>query len=197
MTGDPGVARRIAILGGTFDPVHVGHLILAACARDQLACDEVLLIPNRRSPLKEPGPAASFAHRLAMLQCAIGDTPRLRVSDIEGHRESPSYTVDTLGALRESYPDDELFLIVGGDAMQDFAHWHEAGRVQQLAHIAVVGRRGDVPHDDRIASIIDMPRIDISASDIRARIARKERIDFLTPASVIAYIEEHRLYQSA
>lgn len=131
-----------------------------------------------------------------MLRCAIGDTPRLHVSDIEGHRESPSYTVDTLAALRENYPDDELFLIVGGDAMRDFAHWHEADRVRRLARIAVVGRRGDIPHDDRIASVIDMPRIDISASEIRARIAREERIDFLTPASVIAYIEEHRLYQS-
>lgn len=191
------MARRIAILGGTFDPVHVGHLILAVCARDQLVCDEVLLIPNRRSPLKEPGPVASFAHRLAMLRCAVGDTPRLRVSDIEGRRDSPSYTVDTLATLRETSPDDELFLIVGGDAMRDFAHWYEAERVQQLAQIAVVRRHGDIPHDDRIASIIDMPRIDISASDIRARIARDDRIDFLTPAPVIAYIQEHHLYHSA
>jgi len=191
------VARRVAILGGTFDPVHVGHLILATCARDQLACDEVLLIPNRRSPLKDPGPVASFADRLAMLNGAIGQTPGLRVSDIEGHRDDPSYTVETLAALRETHPEAELFLIVGGDAMRDFTHWHEADRVQQLARIAVVGRRGDIPHDDRIASIIDMPRIDISASEIRARISRGERIDFLTPAPVVVYIEKHGLYQTA
>ncbi len=191
------VARRIAILGGTFDPVHTGHLILATCARDQLSCDKVLLIPNVQSPLKPSGPVASFADRLAMLERAIGDTPGLQVSDIEGHRERPSYTVDTLTALHDMYPQDELYLIVGGDAMRDFGHWHEADRVQELAQIAVVARRGAIPlADDRIACIIEMPRIDISASAIRARVGQGLRIDFLTPASVVAYINEHRLYHS-
>lgn len=188
---------RIAILGGTFDPVHTGHLILATCARDQLSCDEVVLIPNVQSPLKPAGPVASFADRLAMLKRAIGDTPGLQVSDIEGHGDSPSYTVDTLAALHDLYPQDELYLIVGGDAMRDFAHWRQAARVQQLARIAVVARGGEVPpKDDRVACIIEMPRIDISASAIRARVSQGRRIDFLTPAPVVTYIDEHHLYQS-
>ncbi len=192
------MARRIGILGGTFDPVHFGHLILAACACDQLSCDELLLIPNVRSPLKRSGPVASFADRLAMLKLAMGRTPKLSVNDIEGERHSPSYTVDTLAALRNACPDDELFLIVGGDAMRDFANWHEADRVQQLARIAVVARLGESPsQDDRVAHIIDMPRIDISASEIRSRVARRLRIDFLTPVPVIAYINDHGLYQAS
>jgi nicotinate-nucleotide adenylyltransferase len=192
------MARRIGILGGTFDPVHLGHLILAVCARDQLACGELLLIPNVRSPIKPKGPVASFADRLAMIKLAIGQTPRLSVSDIEGRRESPSYTVDTLTALHAAYPDDELYLIVGSDAMRDFAAWHEAGRVPQLARIAVVARHGEQPvHDARVAQVIDMPRIDVSASDIRARIGRGLPIDFLTPPAVAAYIQQHALYRTS
>jgi nicotinate-nucleotide adenylyltransferase len=191
------VVRRIGILGGTFDPVHLGHLILAACARDQLACDELLFIPNVRSPIKPEGPIASFADRLAMITLAIGQTPRFAVSDIEGHRAGPSYTIDTLGALRAAHPDAELYLIVGSDAMRDFANWHEAGRVLRLARIAVVARQGEQPADDpRVAQAIDMPRIDVSASAIRARIGRGLSIDFLTPVPVAAYIHKHALYRT-
>jgi nicotinate-nucleotide adenylyltransferase len=133
-----------------------------------------------------------------MIELAIGQTPRLSVSDIEGRREGPSYTADTLTALHAAYPDDELYLIVGSDAMRDFATWHDAGRVPQLARIAVVARHGEQPgRDARVAQVIDMPRIDVSASDIRARVSRGWPIDFLTPPPVAAYIQQHTLYRSS
>ena len=191
------MARRVGILGGTFDPVHIGHLILAVCAREQLPCDELVLMPNVRSPLKAAGPVASFADRLAMLRLATDQTHGISVSDLEGERDGPSYTVDTLSAFHARHPDDELYLIVGNDAMKDFAAWHESERVQALARIAVVSRLGEPPlPDPRVATIIDMPRIDVSASRVRERVSRGLTIDFLTPAPVAAYIQRHGLYRS-
>ena len=192
------MARRVGILGGTFDPVHIGHLILAVCAREQLPCEELVLMPNVRSPLKAAGPVASFADRLAMLRLAAAQTHGVSVSDLEGERDGPSYTVDTLLAFHTRHPGDELYLIVGGDAMKDFSAWHESERVQELARIAVVSRLGERPPlDQRVAKVIDMPRIDVSASRIRERVSHGLTIDFLTPAPVAAYIEQHGLYRTS
>jgi nicotinate-nucleotide adenylyltransferase len=190
------VARRIGILGGTFDPVHLGHLVLAASARDQLATDVLLLIPNYQSPLKPGQPHASFTDRMEMLKLAIEGTVGFTISDIEGRRQGVSYMIDTLDALQKQYPDDALHLIMGSDASSDLASWHESERILEMAQIAAVARSGAVPqHGSHVSETIVMPRVDISASQIRDRLARGLSIDFLTPAPVVAYIREHGLYR--
>ncbi len=191
------MARRIGILGGTFDPVHIGHLILASCARDQLDTDDFLFIPNARSPLKAAAPVASFADRLEMLRLAIGDVRGFRVSDIEGRRGGISYMVETLKELRTLFPDSDFFLILGADSARDLPRWRESHAVLQMVQLALVTRDGVLPDEGAPGSrVIQMPRIDISASAIRAQVAAGASIDFLTPAAVASYIARVGLYRS-
>ena len=189
--------RRIGILGGTFDPAHIGHLILASCAQDQLRTDEFILIPNSRSPLKTGEPVAPFADRLEMLRLALGETKRMTGSDVEGIRGGVSYMVDTLRTLSDMYPGAQLHLVLGSDSVRDLPLWKDSSTILHLASLAVVDREGltptDVPHG---ASTIQMPRIDISASRIRSLVASGKSIDFLTPAPVVSYIERFGLYRS-
>lgn len=192
------MARCVGILGGTFDPVHIGHLVLAMCARDQLSTDELVFIPNARSPLKSVQPEAPFADRLEMLKLAIGEVPGFTVSDIEGRRGGISYTIDTLLSLRRDHPGDVLYLILGSDTLRDLPSWHEAERVLELARVAVVARHGDKqPIAEPVTEAIVMPRLDVSASQVRDRIRDGRSIDFLTPAPVVAYIHEHSLYRNS
>lgn len=191
------MSRAIGILGGTFDPVHFGHLIAASWALDELALDRILLIPNSQSPLKTPGPTASFADRVAMVACAITSESRLTVSDVEGRRGGVSYTVDTLQQVRAEYPDAQLSLILGTDALQDFVSWRDHTTVAEIARIVGVVRGDeDAPLPSVVQHVLSMPRIDISSSLIRQRIAAGQTIAFLTPSTVVAYIREHRLYGS-
>jgi len=190
------MAQRIGILGGTFDPVHVGHLVLAACARDQLATDRFLLIPNFRSPLKSTTPVAAFADRCEMLRLAVGMTPGLSVGDLEGQRGGVSYTIDTLRALKRELPDSDLFLVLGADALADFAAWKENDHVARLAHLVGVQRGPDRPvASAMLTQLVQMPRLDVSSSLIRARVAVGETIDFLTPPAVADYIRTRDLYR--
>jgi len=189
------MSRAIGILGGTFDPVHFGHLIAATWALEELALDRLLLIPNNQSPLKAPGPVASFTDRIAMVTCALASTPRLLVSDIEGRRGGVSYTVDTLRRVQEDYPDAQLSLILGSDALHDFDSWHDHLTVARIARIVGIirGNQGALL-PDVVQHVLSMPRIDISSSLIRQRIAAGQSIAFLTPDAVVSYIREHRLY---
>ncbi|MEW5873573.1 MAG: nicotinate-nucleotide adenylyltransferase [Candidatus Zixiibacteriota bacterium] len=190
-------ARRLGILGGTFDPVHHGHLLLALHAREQLACRDILLIPNAHSPFKASGPKASFNDRMAMIHLAIEGTRGLACSDIEGKRGGVSYMIDTLHELRALHSQAEFVLILGGDAYCDLPSWRDSADIRTLARIAVVARGGESP---ALASstdeVIQMPRFDISASDIRARVRAGRLIDFLTPAPVAKYIIDHGLYRT-
>jgi nicotinate-nucleotide adenylyltransferase len=189
--------ETIAILGGSFDPVHQGHLVAASFAIEQLACKRLLLIPNNQSPLKQAQPRVSFQLRLTMLQLAAGGHPTIEVSELEGQRPGPSYTVDTLEALQRKNPESEFVLILGEDALADFSHWKDVPRLRQLARIAGIARVGEssaLPgHADLM---IDMPRIDISSTMIRERVASGLSIDFLTPAPVVDFIRANRLYQA-
>jgi nicotinate-nucleotide adenylyltransferase len=196
---------RVGILGGTFNPPHLGHLICAQEAHLQLHLDRVLLIPNGQPPHKpsledEPGPE----HRLELCRRAIGHDPRFEVSDLEIRREGPSYTVDTLSSLRSLMPDSELFLIVGGDVAAELPTWCEPERVLSLATLAVARRRGTtrasidealstLTGGDR-AEFFRMPRIGISSTEIRKRVQLQEPITYLVPEPVANYIDEHRLY---
>jgi nicotinate-nucleotide adenylyltransferase len=200
----PGPAR-LGILGGTFNPPHLGHLICAQEAYLQLALDRVLWVPTGRSPFKlgseeEPG----SEHRLALCRTAVAGDHRFEVSAVEVEREGPSYTVDTLEVLHSQAPDSELFLILGGDVAAGLPGWREPERVLSLARPANAKRRGTarssvaealsgLPGGDR-AEYFRMPRVGISSTLVRRRVRWQEPIRYLVPDAVAAYIEQHSLY---
>lgn len=195
---------RIGILGGTFNPPHLGHLICAQEAYLQLKLDRVTLIPARIPPHKpvedEPGPD----HRLELCRVAVGDDERFDVSDVEITREGQSYTVDTLELLHSQDPESELFLIVGGDIAAGLPRWREPERVLSLATLAVAGRRGTsraevdealggLPGGER-AEFFQMPTISVSSTVLRRRVRAREPIRYYVPDPVVSYIDRHRLY---
>lgn len=187
-------AVRIGVFGGTFDPVHVGHLAIAHAALESVPLDRVLFVPARRSPLKERGPVATEADRLAMLELALAGEPRFAVSRAELDREGPSYTVDTLAGLAGS---DELFLILGSDAIADLPRWKDPERIAQLATLVVADRPG-APERIGDAPIVtfDAPRLDISSRELRARAARGLSLRYLVPDPAWKHIEARGLYRA-
>jgi nicotinate-nucleotide adenylyltransferase len=185
---------RVGVFGGTFDPVHVGHLAIAHAALESLPLDRVVFVIARRSPLKERGPVAGEADRLQMLELAVADEPRFAVSRAELDREGPSYTVDTLERL--SGPDD-LFLILGSDAIADFPRWKDPERIAKLATLVVAERPG-APERMGDAPIVrfDAPRLDISSRELRARAARGLSLRYLVPDPAWRHIEARGLYRA-
>jgi nicotinate-nucleotide adenylyltransferase len=182
---------RVGVFGGTFDPVHVGHLAIANAALDELALDRLYFVPARRSPLKRDGPVASAKDRLAMLTAAISTEPRFRVWPVELEREGPSFTVDTLEGLRG---EGELFLILGSDAYADFERWRDPARIRELATVVLAARPG-VPNAPAGVRMLDSPLMDISSRELRARAARGKSLRYLVVEETLRYIEEHRLYR--
>ncbi len=195
---------RVGILGGTFNPPHIGHLVCAQEAYLQLRLDRVMLIPARIPPHKpvedEPGPE----HRLAFCRLAVAGDPRFAVSEIEMQRPGPSFTVDTLAELHSHAPDNELFLIVGGDVAAGMPTWHQPERVLSFASLAVAKRRGTsraavdaalagLPGGER-SQFFQMPRIGVSSTMVRRRARAGEPIKYLVPDAVAHYIHEHSLY---
>ena len=182
---------RVGVFGGTFDPVHFGHLAIANAALEELQLDRVIFVPAKRSPLKEQAPEASGADRLAMLRAATRDEPRFSVSTLELDRDGPSFTVDTLDALQK---EGDLFLIVGSDALADFSRWRDAGKIRSLATVVAATRPG-APNAARDVRVLDSALMDISSRDLRARAARGRSLRYLVPEPALRYIEEHRLYR--
>jgi nicotinate-nucleotide adenylyltransferase len=194
---------NVGILGGTFDPVHLGHLIMAEHAREHLGLDHVLFIPAGQPWRKSDRIVTPAVDRLAMLELAIAGNDSFGISDIELRREGPTYTADTLEALGGERLDDSFYFIVGADALADLPHWHDPRRIVQHAVLAVTPRDGDdLPlHALRDAGIADarveafpMPRTDVSSTEIRARVAAGRSVRYLVPDCVAAYIRERRLY---
>jgi nicotinate-nucleotide adenylyltransferase len=195
---------RIGILGGTFNPPHVGHLICAQEAYLQLGLDRVTLIPARIPPHKPVEDEPGADHRLELCRLAIRGDDRFEVSDLEIGRDGPSYTVDTLEGLHSSAPDHELYLIVGGDIAAGLPDWHEPERVLSLATLAVAKRRGTsrAAVDEALGSLpggertrfFRMPRIAISSTMLRDRVRSGQPIRYYAPEPVVGYIERHRLY---
>ncbi len=195
---------RVGILGGTFNPPHLGHLVCAQEAYLQLGLDRVMLIPARIPPHKpvedEPGPE----HRLQLCRVAVKDDERFAVSDLETFRPGPSFTVDTLQELHATEPDNELFLIVGGDVAAGLPLWNEPERVLELARLAVAKRRGTPrSHVDQAlaglrggqrAEFFRMPRIGISSTLLRRRVRAGEPIRYMVPDAVERYIGAQGLY---
>ena len=208
---------NVGVLGGTFNPIHLAHLRLAEEMREALALERVLLIPAGDPPLKRGG-VAPAAHRLEMVRRAVAANPALEVQDLEIRRAGPSYTVDTLAELRERMPDASLWFIVGADTLPELGAWREPERLFALASFAVATRPG---HPQRLRELLpaglarafrDGPRglvhdsgnelrqipftpLAISASDIRARIARGGSIRYLVPDEIIEYVRKQKLYQ--
>jgi nicotinate-nucleotide adenylyltransferase len=197
---------RVGILGGTFNPPHLGHLICAQEALVQLALDVVRLMPVFSPPHKvlEDDPGAE--HRLELCRRAVAGDPRFEVSDLEVARAGPSYTVDTLAQLHEQEPGSELTWIAGGDMAASLPAWREPERVLAQARFAVAEREGAARAEiERVVAglggsgavvFLDMPRIDISSSLVRRRVAAGLPIRYLVPDGVAEYVAEHGLYRS-
>jgi nicotinate-nucleotide adenylyltransferase len=184
---------RVGVFGGTFDPVHVGHLAIANAALESVPLDRVLFVLARRSPLKERGPVAPEADRLRMLEQAVAGERRFAVSRIELDREGPSYTVDTLERLAGH---DDLFLILGSDAVADFPRWKEPERIAKLATLVVADRPGAPARlGDAPIVAFDAPRLDISSRELRSRAARGLSLRYLVPEAAWQHIEARGLYR--
>lgn len=195
---------NIGILGGTFDPVHVAHLVLAEQARDQLALDQVLFIPAGDPWRKGHRAITPAEHRLKMLRLAIEGNDAFAISDVELRREGPTYTADTLEALAGERLDDAFWFILGADALADLPNWREPERIVKHAMLAVAPR--DVREVDAAElnipalvgrlQLFDCPRLAISSTEIRERVAAGRSIRYLVPDAVANYIEKHGLYRS-
>jgi len=192
---------KIGILGGTFDPPHIGHIALAQAAMAQLELDEVLWIPAGRNPLKQRR-ATPAKQRLEMVQLAIEGQPAMAASDIEISRGGPSYTVDTLFELQHVKPGD-YWLILGADSLKSFDSWKGPERILKMARLAVTVRpphTRDSVEDKMTAELkraidwIEMPVSDVSSTDIRLRVDERRVFNQLVPAKVYDYIKKHKLY---
>ncbi len=201
---------RLGIFGGTFDPVHYGHLLLAECCREQCRLDSVWFLPTAVPPHKQQREMTPATQRIEMLELAIAGNPAFSVCRYEAERGGVNYTVDTLARFREEDPSRELFLLVGADMLADLPNWRSAARVVELALPVAVCRPGCEPIDfERLRGIataeridlmrghqVEMPEIDISSSEIRRRRASSQSIRYHTPRAVEMYTETHGLYHN-
>jgi len=202
---------RLGLFGGTFDPVHYGHLLLAECCREQCRLDEVLFLPAATAPHKQDRESTPAEPRIEMLELATAGHTAFSVSRYETDRGGINYTVDTLSHFRQEFAQDELFFLLGADMLNDLHTWRESARVCELATIVVVNRPGsggiDFERLGRIANAqqveaiqrhqVEMPQIDLSSSEIRRRVAEGLSIRYQVPRAVEKYIEAHELYASS
>ncbi|MDB5083459.1 MAG: hypothetical protein JWN30_345 [Bacilli bacterium] len=198
---------RIGLFGGTFDPIHVGHLVLATVAMEEGKLDRVIFMPAGLPPHKVGKHIAAPQHRLNMVKLAAGREPRFQVSDWELSKEEVSYTIDTVKWMRKQYPQDELFFIIGADMLADFPTWHAANEILQIVTLLAVPRPGfgelnaqqvweQLPeHFRRRVQIVDMPEMEIASTWIRSRIQSGKSIHYLVPLQVEDYIIQHHLYE--
>jgi nicotinate-nucleotide adenylyltransferase len=189
--------RRIGILGGTFDPPHVGHLMVAADVCAALRLDRLLLIPSASPPHKRGQVRATAEQRLEMVRAAVAGDDRFEVDDIEVKRPGASYTVDTLRELRARYPEAELFFVIGMDQFREFDTWREPEEVARLARLAVVSRDGDLADCESTIPIepVSVTRIDLSATDVRRRLHEGRSIRYFVPDPVRELIEREGMYK--
>ena len=200
---------NIGVLGGTFDPIHMGHLIVAEEAKVRLKLAEVLFVPAGLPWLRVNSPLSVAEHRVQMVRLAIGDKPYFKLSTTEIERAGPSYTVDTIAELKGQLgAEDELFFILGWDCLAELPKWREPSRLIAMCRLVAVPRVGSPAPDlnsleasipglvERVI-LLDKPRVDISASEIRDRVARGLSIEHLVPEPIARYIGEQGLYTKA
>jgi nicotinate-nucleotide adenylyltransferase len=183
---------RVGILGGTFDPVHNAHLAIARSALEHLGLGRILWIPTGAPPYR-PAPLAPAAHRLAMLKLALAGEPRYAIDGRELQPGTSGFTYDSLSSLKNEQPASRFVLIMGADQYEKRAAWHRWMDIEKLCDVAVVSRAGSNPNGK--AKAIPMTPMDISASDLRARISRGDDVSAMLPAPVLAYIREQGLYR--
>jgi nicotinate-nucleotide adenylyltransferase len=187
---------RIGILGGTFDPPHLGHLVVAADAYEALRLDRLLFVPSAQHPFKHSRVRAAPELRAEMVSAAIRGDERFGVDEMELHRPGPSYTVDTLRSLRERFPEDELFFFIGADNLRELPSWREPEEVVRLATLVVMSRGGEhagpvLPYP---ALAVEVTRVDISATEVRRRAGSGRSIRYLVPEAVREIIARESLY---
>jgi nicotinate-nucleotide adenylyltransferase len=202
--------RGVLLYGGSFNPVHNAHLIIARAAAEQLSVERTILIPSAAPPHKVGSDLAAPGHRLEMVRLAIADEPAFEVSDIELRREGPSYTLLTVEAFRQRLgPDVSLYWLIGGDTLPELHSWYHVGELVDLCRIVTAARPGFETPDfsplfgclslgqiQRLREgILSTPRIDISATQIRTRVREGKSIRYLVPESVVEYIDHERLYR--
>jgi len=190
----------IGLFGGSFNPPHVAHLIVAEVARDQFGFDEVWWIPNANPPHKPHDELAEVDPRLEMTQRAVEDNPAFRVCDIEVERSGVSYTVETVRVLQEQRPDTDFALLIGSDSLDHFAEWHKPDEIAERVPLVVYKRPGviDAVPQSRFANhvrFVSAPVMEVSGTEIRSRCSADRSIRYLVPESVRAYIDEHELYR--
>jgi len=201
--------RRVGVMGGTFDPIHYGHLVIAEEVRAALELTEVIFIPAGHPPHKSTRTVTEVTHRVAMLQLALASNPYFRISHLEIERTGPSYTVDTLHTLRAEWgASTALFFIIGWDSLEELYTWHRAAAILTEITQLVAVRRPGYEEDHKYNSILEQrlpgileklvvvqaPQLEISATDLRQRVAEERPIKYQTPEAVETYINENRLY---
>jgi nicotinate-nucleotide adenylyltransferase len=201
-------ARRVGFFGGTFDPVHLGHLILAEQSREQAGLDEVWFVPAGQPPHKVGKPVTRYEQRVEMVELAIAGQPAFRVEQVERDRPGPHYTADTLTELRRDHPGVEFFLLIGADALADLPGWYDPVRVVASATLLVTPRlnyplkepdelRAALPPGTplRVEYVRSLSFVDISGRDLRRRVAEGRSIRYLVPRAVECYVLEKKLYR--
>ncbi len=201
--------HRIGVYGGSFDPIHLGHLLIAEIAREQLNLSEVRFLPAALSPLKQDQKPTEAKHRVEMMRLAIGGNSYFKLDERELRRGGTSYTVDTLAELKAEQAGAELLFLMGADSLADFHAWREPARICELAFVAVVARGGrPAPDLDQLrrylpkthsvnvdAHLVSVPQVEISSTEIRARVRNGKSIRYQVPAAVEAYIAAANLYR--
>jgi len=202
--------QRIGLYGGSFDPIHHGHLIIARSVAEQLGLTRVILLPSAQPPHKEAHALSPAVHRQAMTEAAGADEPLFELDVYDLTRSGPSYTVETVAHFRGRFGDEaELYWIIGADSLAELTLWHRTADLVDACQVVTARRGGGPPPDwDQLrqmltaaqveklrAGLVDTPVIDISATDIRQRVRAGRSIRYLVPGAVRAYIEEHQLYR--
>jgi len=193
-----GRARRVGIMGGTFDPIHHGHLVAASEVADLFDLDEVVFVPTGQPWQKEHRAVSPAEHRYLMTVVATASNPRFWVSRVDIDRPGPTYTVDTVRDIRAVRPDSELFFITGADALQAILSWKDADELFRMCHLIGVTRPGYHLSGDHLSpesvTLLDVPAMAISSSAVRDRVVEARPIWYLVPDGVVQYIAKHRLY---
>ncbi|WP_058307317.1 nicotinate-nucleotide adenylyltransferase [Gracilibacillus massiliensis] len=185
--------KRIGLFGGTFDPPHYGHLLMAEQAYQQLALDEIWFIPSYQPPHKDDAKTTA-KDRVEMTKAAIDDNPAFKVDAIEVEREDKSYTLNTIKRLKESYPDHQFYFIIGGDMVEYLPKWHRIEELMAMLTFVGVNRPGYKMDTPFPVKEVEMPLIDISSTMIREKLGQRQSIRYLTPPNVIDIINKYKLY---
>jgi nicotinate-nucleotide adenylyltransferase len=193
--------RRIGVMGGTFDPVHHGHLVAASEVASRFSLDEVVFVPTGEPWQKTDRRVSAAEDRYLMTVIATASNPRFTVSRADIERDGPTYTIDTLTEMRAKYQDAQLFFITGADALEQILSWHEVERLFEFAHFIGVTRPGYPLNGEHLprgsVTLVEVPAMAISSTDCRARVAAGDPVWYLVPDGVVQYISKSGLYRSS